>query len=44
MGIYRGSEATSHRTAHVTELLPYGPVFAQAQHRGLDGIQAHVRQ
>lgn len=44
MGIYCGSEATSHRTAHVTELLHYGLVFAQAQHCGLDDIQAHIRQ
>lgn len=42
MRIYCGSEATSHRIAHVTELLHYGPAFPQAQHHGLDGSQAHM--
>lgn len=44
MRMYCGSEATSHRIAHATELLHYGPAFPQAHHHGLDGIQAHVRQ
>lgn len=42
MGIYCGSEVTSHRIAHVTELLHHGPAFPQAQHHGLNGIQAHM--
>lgn len=28
--------------AHITELLCYGPVSSQAQHRGLDGMQVHM--
>lgn len=28
--------------AHVIELLHYGPFFSQAQHHGLDDMQAHM--
>lgn len=42
MRMYCGSEATFHRIAHVTELLHYGPTFYQAQHHGMDDIQAHM--